>query len=198
MRTAFDVVKIIAIRHALALLEFNIYLPSLAHFKDRKEENERRDPKDALKHNARLETVALSREEIVGGGIVYLARGLSKGEALQTLSRVRRGPGENYRYIPMLDFEIKPSKANEKFAIQCVRSLGEVNGALLVSGASYHYYGYELMDIVAWRNFMYRSILLDGIVDSRWVAHRLLDEVAMLRLTPKGPNGFVPYVVREL
>lgn len=46
--------------------------------------------------------------------------------------------------------------------------------------------------------FMYKCLLLDQVVDSRWIGHRLLDGFGALRLTKKGLKYFEPYVVAEL
>lgn len=202
MQTAIDVIRKIVIQNNLLLLNFNIYYPrgwkdgTLKHFKEEKDPDLKRDPARALEHTGPSEIFSLKHWYITGPKFLETINLRPIGAAVQILSPVM--PGAEAAHIPMLDIEFAPKDENLSYLISCLRALGEAAGAILISGASYHYYGYNLLTPEAWRKFMYKSLLLDEVVDTRWVGHRLIDGQANLRITPKGEYNFIPYVVAEL
>ena len=105
---------------------------------------------------------------------------------------------EGAMHIPMLDLEVEAKPENMQFAIDSIKALGQKHGVILMSGASYHYWGFELLTTDEWRAFMHTSLLLDDVVDRRWVGHRLLDGFSNLRLSEKGNYGFSPYIAAML
>lgn len=195
-KNAIDIVKKILEENSnIVCLDFGIYRPELKHFNERRKRNERRSPFEATEHSKSKHYFRLPRRDILNGAIEKRIVKLFPGEALQVLSKVYV---EDAVHIPMLDLEIPARKDNLQFAIESIKALGQKRGALVVSGASYHYYGLELLYLGEWQMFMYKSLLLDDVVDRRWVGHRLLDGFSNLRLSEKGNYGFLPYVVEML
>jgi hypothetical protein len=99
------------------------------------------------------------------------------------------------RFIPMLDFSIPSDPENINTVSQALKMLGLNKGYLLDSGASYHFYGTEFFD--DWGEYFqlyYQAMLLPNIIDTRWVANRLMLGNFALRYTPK--KGIVPTVVK--
>lgn len=107
-----------------------------------------------------------------------------RGEALALYSRCQN---TNMRelHIPMMDFRVKSGEANAhhlSLLSAALQRLGQRQGVLLDSGNSYHYYGLELLTQSQWRRFMAACLLLDPLVDVRYIAHRMLAGKASLRL----------------
>ncbi|HEY4523317.1 MAG TPA: hypothetical protein VJK04_00380 [Candidatus Paceibacterota bacterium] len=198
-KTAFDVIRQILRSNAmLSSLRFGFYKPSLVHFKERKT-GQHRDQFEATEHSKADGHFDLSREEIFQDGkLEEIIELLLPGQALQVFSLTHTGQIKRRVHIPMIDFEIEPFEENLGFALNSVKALRQAYGALLVSGGSYHYYGYKLMTQMEWEAFMYRALLLDDVVDRRWIGHRLLDGFSNLRISPKqGKYDYIPYVVSE-
>jgi len=195
-KNAIDIVKkILEENPNIACLDFGIYRPELRHFNERKKKGERRSPFEATEHSKSKQYFRLPRKDILVGTIEKKIAKLFPGEALQVLSKVYV---EDAMHIPMLDLEIPARKENLLFAVESIKALGQKKGAILVSGASYHYWGFELLYLDEWQTFMHKSLLLDDVVDRRWVGHRLLDGFSNLRLSEKGNYGFLPYVIEML
>lgn len=102
------------------------------------------------------------------------------------------------RHIPMMDFRCAPSSLNLERTKVALQQLGETRGAILESGRSYHYYGFELQDLHQWIEFMAKSLLLAPFVDARYVAHRLIEGTSVLRITASERKPSVPRVVAIL
>lgn len=201
MVTATQVLKEIVQMNGFPYLVFGVYRPTgwkpgtLEHFKDAKP-NARRDPRVAVEHSLAKTYFKIMHEEIAAGQIEHALTRLDSQECLQVLSCVETSGGTVG--IPMLDIEIAPSEENLRYTIECIKALGQEKGVILASGASYHYYGYRPLPIEEWRKFMLTSLLLDGVVDTRWVAHRMLDNFANLRISRKGSYPDLPHVLTEL
>lgn len=202
MQTAIDVVKKITLKNSLLFLNFDEYQPhgwktdTIKYFKEERKPGERRNPAGAIEHSPPNGLFILNRDEITGGELEKRVSKTLWPMALQVLSPTLRHTEP--AHVPMLDVEFPPSDENLSYLISCLRALGEQEGAVLLSGASYHYYGYQLLSNSEWQKFMYKSLLLDEVVDTRWVGHRLIDGFSWLRITPKGQHNFIPYVVAEL
>lgn len=202
MQTAVDVIRKIVTQNQLSFLNFNTYYPkgwkdgTLKHFKDEKAPGQRRDPKDAVEHSPPGGIFTLNYQSIIGPELHEILDNRAKNSAIEVISKTFRHM--ETLHIPMLDIELTPSSENLSYLISCLAALGETSGVILLSGASYHYYGYNLLTDNSWSKFMYKSLLLDEVVDTRWVGHRLIDGHANLRITSKGEYNFVPYVVAEL
>lgn len=206
MTTAIDVLRKIVSKNNLQIIFFGIYRPlgwkagTTKHFKSEKEPEEIRDPINALEHSPLDGLFVLKSEQVLGSQFQEIIDYRPNQSAAQVLSRTFSTTlaQSGMVHIPMLDIEFAPNDKNLSYLLSCMRALGEKAGAILLSGASYHYYGYNLLTEEAWLKFMYKSLLLDGIVDTRWIGHRLIDGHANLRITPKEECGFIPYVVAEL
>ncbi len=107
-----------------------------------------------------------------------------RGEALALYSRCQN-KDRRVLHIPMMDFRIKSGEGNAHHLIllsAALQRLGQCRGVLLDSGNSYHYYGFELLTPAQWKRFMTACILLDPLVDVRYISHRMLAGKASLRL----------------
>lgn len=96
-------------------------------------------------------------------------------------------------HIPMMDFacEIKPY--NLELIKRLIRLLG-LNGAILESGKSYHFYGFELMSHQNWLELMAKFLLAAPLTDLRYIAHRILGQACILRITPNALKPTTPTV----
>ena len=110
-------------------------------------------------------------------------------------------PDGTTHHFAMLDFRAEvPScaKAAAKAIELIVKALIKCeapDGAILNSGNSYHYYGFSPQSEIEWRNFMTRCLLLEPLIDVRYIAHRLLSGKATLRITNSILKKTAPYVV---
>jgi hypothetical protein len=111
-------------------------------------------------------------------------------------------PDLSVSHFPMLDLRVDAppngSKASSRTLGLLARALiaiGAPDGVILNSGNSYHYYGFNPVTEAKWRDFMLKSLLLEPMVDVRYVGHRLLSEKATLRLTKSSDKRTVPHVV---
>jgi len=117
-----------------------------------------------------------------------------RGEALALYSMCRKANG-NKLHIPMMDFRIESGDdiGQLNLLIQALTRLGQEHGVLLDSGKSYHYYGFKPLKEPEWQRFIAACLLLEPLVDVRYIAHRMLEGKAALRLTtvprkPKSPE----------
>src|SRR5213075_183801 len=67
--------------------------------------------------------------------------------------------------IPMMDFRCTPSASNLDRIQRALRALGQSAGAVLASGRSYHFYGFQLLPPNEWSDFLARCLLLAPLVD---------------------------------
>jgi hypothetical protein len=102
------------------------------------------------------------------------------------------------RHLPMLDFSVPVSKEGEAFVEAAVWEMGETFGAILNSGRSYHYVGFDLMTPAEWMEFMHQAILLAPHVDAPYLGHRLLTGAATLRITSGKYKPETPRIVSLL
>lgn len=117
------------------------------------------------------------------------------GEVRGICSRVTLADGA-VAQLPLLDFQCEVSEANADALVVAMRKLGQKRGALLISGRSYHYYGYDPLDHVNWHQFMFRAVLLNPFVDVRYVAHCLIEGLGCLRLDSAATHPSEPTTVR--
>lgn len=117
---------------------------------------------------------------------------------LALLSQVETCDGE-ILHIPMLDFQCPSSSTALPLVISAVKALTRSSaGLLLESGRSYHYYGMQLLTSEELITFLARAMLLGPIIDRRWIAHRLLDGMCSLRISPGRHSQSPPFIVAEL
>jgi hypothetical protein len=98
-------------------------------------------------------------------------------------------------HVLMMDFRIVPSPSATDDVTSLAKKMGVTHGAVLESGRSYHLYGYEPVDELAWLRFMGRCILANPLTDTRYIGHRLIAGYAVLRITSCERKPHVPRVV---
>lgn len=118
------------------------------------------------------------------------------GRILVASSLVELTSGTRW-HVPMLDFRVPPTPANQIFVCELVRHLG-LGGWILESGRSYHFYGATLVDTEQFRAFLGRALLFQPVVDARWVAHQLVEGAAALRISRGGPFQITPRIVHAI
>ena len=99
------------------------------------------------------------------------------------------------RYIPMMDFKPPPNVSNLELITEFLKGVAR-KGVILASGASYHFYGFDLLDQVEWIRFM-GSCLLAPYSDSRWIGHGLIAGSSALRISANERKQKIPFV-REM
>lgn len=151
--------------------------------------------KKLLYHNTTGSSgIKLSQEEVLGGRLEEEIKGLKRGEALALNSRCRMEDGSEM-HLPMIDFHCSPSDMNQNKIRRAVIALRQKRGAILESGASYHFYGFELSTRADWYEFIGRCLLLAPLTDVRFVAHRIIQGMCTLRITSSELKREVPRVV---
>jgi hypothetical protein len=130
------------------------------------------------------ECIGVPREDFASKLLDLEAQCNTDGKALALYSFCRDKSG-NELHIPMMDFRIE--SGNDIGQINLLRlalmTLEEIDGVLLNSGKSYHYYGFRLLKGPDWIWFMRACLLLEPFVDVRYIAHRMLAGKASLRVT---------------
>jgi hypothetical protein len=124
-------------------------------------------------------------------------QGLRSNVVLAICSKCRLADG-SVAHIPMMDFRCKSSPENQKKVESSLRGVGQKAGYILESGRSYHYYGIDLMDEKSWIQFMGKCLLLSPLVDSRYIAHRLIEGTCALRISTSERHPTFPMVVANL
>jgi hypothetical protein len=119
------------------------------------------------------------------------------GEVRGFCSRVTLRGGD-IAQLPLLDFQCDVSEQNVDAITVALELLGQRRGALLASGRSYHYYGYDPLNQTEWHQLMSRAALLDPLVDGRYIAHCLIDDLACLRLDAHAAHPTEPAIVAQL
>jgi hypothetical protein len=148
--------------------------------------------REALRHGGYLQPI----EEVPVAELANLLPA-GPGRVRGICSRVRLASGDT-RHLPMLDFRCAVTDDHTRAILGAVRILGETSGVLLNSGRSYHYYGFAPRDLEAWHRFETHAILLAPLVDVRYIAHSLLEDLACLRLDSHPSHPFEPVVIAVL
>jgi hypothetical protein len=102
--------------------------------------------------------------------------------------------GDEKFHIPMMDFKCDYSAKNLKKIKEFLKNIGQV-GVILFSGMSYHFYGINLIPDSDWHEFMGKCLLFNDYVDTRYIAHRLIDGYSCLRISRGTKNRPTPRVV---
>jgi hypothetical protein len=97
-------------------------------------------------------------------------------------------------HIPMLDFRMAASSRNLSTAQAVVRQLG-LEGVILNSGQSYHFYGLSPLSPNDLNSYLAEALLFTPIIDYRWIAHQLIEGACALRLSPGSGLQHIPKVV---
>ncbi len=118
------------------------------------------------------------------------------GRILTFSSKVTSSDGSSV-HIPMLDFRISSSARSLSTAIAVLREL-RMEGWLLDSGQSYHFYGISKLSEAGFTDFLARALFFTPIVDYRWIAHQLIEGACALRFSSGSNLQRVPSVVAEV
>jgi hypothetical protein len=146
----------------------------------------------ALFHRPLGDAVAvLDVEKLTPLAVGRLIRTAAAEESVVLSSVVATSPSA--RHMCMLDFAVPPSTEGLELARETASSL-RLNGMLVNSGRSYHFYGDRLLNTSKWRELLLRASLLAPIVDGRWITHQLLQGYAGLRVSPHPSLGSPPVV----
>lgn len=112
-------------------------------------------------------------------------------------SRCRTRDGKTL-HLPILDFNVTPCDVAEKLVSDAMRLLLNCDGYILGSGKSYHYYGMTLLDWRRYSDFLSKSLLLTPLTDIRYIAHRLISRIGVLRITSNSAKPNEPIVLHRL
>jgi hypothetical protein len=152
----------------------------------------------ALVHDKSDEQVfELPRDQVTVPVINSLLGELEPDFAMGVSSRVRVRNGETL-HIPMIDLTCGKSDDNLRTLVRVFHEIGQSQGLLLDSGRSYHYYGLNLLNERSWLQFMGRSLLLTPLVDTRYIAHRLVDDYGRLRISTSKNKPNMPVLVDRI
>jgi hypothetical protein len=132
--------------------------------------------------NHRNSAFWLSRDEILGGALPEITKTTDSSHMVSFSSLIDIGKGGNF-HLPLIDFHCRESDAND-FLIKAVcKQLFDSETFVFASGKSYHAIGIEILDDSSFRHFLAKSLLFSPIVDTRYVAHQLLEGACALRLS---------------
>lgn len=116
----------------------------------------------------------------------------AENEIINLHSRVMTPNG--YLHIPMMDLNCSISDENLQKVKEYASAFG-LEGVVLQSGRSYHYYGLHLLSERSWVEEFIAPSMLAEVCDIRYIAHKLKDGFITLRLTAGGMRNVLPRVV---
>jgi len=152
---------------------------------------------EAVRHDPRSLTEEVSVESLSAESLQEMAIARSNEFAVGLYSGCRLENG-SYAHIPMMDFRGTPSERHLARIKKGLHSIDQTRGVILTSGRSYHFYGFDLLTQQEWFKFMGRCLLLAPLTDSRYIAHRLIEGEAALRLTRSISKPEIPSVIAFL
>jgi hypothetical protein len=150
--------------------------------------------KEAVTHDPKSITKEISLDSLSVQSLKEVVSLLRPENAMALYSGCRLANG-SCAHIPMMDFRGTPSESHLARIKKGLLSIGQTRGAILKSGRSYHFYGFNLVSPQQWQVFMGKSLLLSPLTDSRYIAHRLIEGEAALRLTRSTTKPEVPIVI---
>lgn len=152
----------------------------------------------ALRHRPSPPGFSLPARAVASGGFLSLLEEHQlSGAVLALTSRCRLVDGSQ-GHLPMLDFRCEPNDYFLHLLRVGLTRMVRGGGAFLRSGRSFHFYGFRPLDDDGWRRFMAQALLLAPLTDVRYIAHRLLDGFADLRLTTSSVKPIEPTVAAYL
>ncbi len=194
---AFEVIKVILVSNSdIKSVNFKSYLPA-KHFLE-EDSQKRSDVSRMLKENpAKLELkLTMDRETVFSDSFSEIVNNnTAGGRCVAMLSTVKCQSTRRIFHIPMMDFGCDISAENQTKIVEFLKAIGQ-KGFVLVSGASYHFYGSTLLSEKDWTKFLGKMILFTDYVDVRYIGHRLNQGLCALRITKNQKlNSIVPVVV---
>lgn len=136
--------------------------------------------------NKPLKNIIYNREKFLNSAIDF--------QNYTGVSSLLNGNSSNL-HIPLLDFHIPPSVANQQMCLKILMHLN-LKGYLLDSGKSYHFIGNELVDFESLQIILFNSLLFSPIIDKSWIAHQLIQKYCCLRVSQK--YGRLPCLISEI
>lgn len=147
-----------------------------------------------LRHNPPRKLIELKRGEIVPENIRGLtSHFVSELELLAFVSRVKLQGKEEFFHLPLIDFRSEISAQNLRRIRGFLEQVGQEEGVILSSGASYHYYGLEPLSEPDWVIFL-GQCLLSELVDHFYIGHQLIDKCSIVRISQSSQYPEVPTV----
>jgi len=200
--SALDVVTaVVASNSDIAAVRFVQYPPAqtFKEIQERKALTADDELRRRLRHvDKTIREYVFSRREIADGLIGSVLSSLPADNALAVTSRVTLADGR-MSHIPMIDFQCRNNSENLAYLRSAMLRLDTAGGFLLVSGNSFHFYGLTLLAHEDWVGFVGRSLLLEPLVDVRYLGHCLLDGFASLRISRHSSSRRdAPVVVKEI
>jgi hypothetical protein len=135
----------------------------------------------------------LPRTVVLRGALASAAAECRDNQIVVLTSELEMTDG-SVAHIPMLDFACPDSEQNLRVVERVLAELGEP-GAILASGSSFHFYGSQPLTEPERIRFLARALLFAPIVDSRWVAHDLLERASSLRISRHERTHEYPFVL---
>lgn len=139
------------------------------------------------------ELVEVSRAEVLDGVLAELAAKPKDGKIVVISSMVKLS-SEEIAHIPMIDFACPDTPEAREVLPHVAAELGE-EGALVASGTSYHFYGLRCVSGKRRVQLLGAALLFQPIVDTRWVAHAVLETASNLRLSRHEETNEYPTVI---
>ena len=155
---------------------------------------------EATRHSSSSEAIQrfeVSAADLTASFLTKLLAEVPPTNALAVCSRCKMEDG-SICHIPMTDFRAPPGAANLRSVKRALGLIGDRSGVLLRSGRSYHYYGFRLLSEDGQTDFLAKALLLAPLVDTRYIAHRLLERNCVLRIGASHRKPEVPIVVSVL
>lgn len=152
---------------------------------------------EATRHDPQCEKKEVLVKDLSMKTLEKLAEGLPATSVLGLYSSCRLSDGST-EHIPMMDFRGTPSPEHLARIKTALHTIQQTRGVILKSGRSYHFYGFVLLDHKRWLTFMADCLLLAPLTDSRYIAHRLIEGEAVLRLIRSDAKPEIPSVVDVL
>jgi hypothetical protein len=149
-----------------------------------------------LRHGGKMiHMETLARAEVTSPFLGRLIEELPAEAALAVCSEVILRSGKP-AHVPLIDFQCAKSRKNLEFLSAAFSRIEPKGGVILASANSYHFYGMSLLSHAEWYRFVGRCLLLEPLVDVRYLGHCLLDGFAALRISRQGQSlGRPPFVV---
>jgi len=195
MKAIEVVTEVVRVNLGIARVGFYVYAPKHNKKELHKSKQQGLILHDLLFHDPTKETLRLQRDRVTVAGLEEIIRTLrigSKDSVIGVLSKTRIE--RRIFHIPMMDFSLPGHPQSLQEIRWLLERIGQKDGVILFSGRSYHYYGANLMDEAEWFNFL-GDCLLSGLVDIRYIAHRLKDRCGILRMSSCPLRPRVPSVV---